>query len=309
MNLFKLFCLASLCFVLLVNSHSIQPDERPNIVWITSEDNSTHYMSLFNKNGIETPNIESIASQGLTFTNAFSNSPVCSAARSTLISGCYGPRLASHYHRKIEPVPMPDSLQMFPVYLKEAGYYTTNNSKEDYNIIKTQPVWNESSNTATWKNRNQSQPFFHVQNIHTTHEGRLHFTKEGMDTVINKTALNSFSIQPNHPQTELFRYTNAFYRDKIRQMDSEVGEVINELKKDGLFENTIIFYFGDHGGVLPGSKGYLYETGLHVPLVVYIPHKFESLMDQEIGTKVNGFVSFVDFASTVLNLAGVQDSR
>lgn len=282
------------------------PDEKPNIVWITSEDNSKHYMKLFDENGIETPNIEALASHGLIFTHAFSNAPVCSAARSTLISGCYGPRIASHYHRKLQMVPMPEGVRMFPAYLRDAGYYTTNCYKEDYNIIKADDVWDESSRDASWKNRQQDQPFFHVFNIHTTHESRLHFTKEQMDTTQTITNPESFSIQPNHPQTELFRYTNAYYRDKVRQMDQEVGEVVKELDDAGMLENTFIFYFADHGGVLPGSKGYIYETGLHVPFVVHIPEKYKHLIDAEIGSKVDGFVSFVDFGATVLSLAGVE---
>ena len=154
----------------------------PNIVWITSEDNSKHYMRLFDEHGVSTPNIEKLAENGVTFTNAFSNAPVCSAARSTLISGCYGPRLASHYHRHIKQTTMPDGLEMYPAYLKKAGYYTANNAKEDYNITKSDSVWDESSKKATWKKRAQGQPFYYVQNIYTTHESQMHFDKQQMDS-------------------------------------------------------------------------------------------------------------------------------
>ncbi|GGZ87959.1 sulfatase-like hydrolase/transferase [Algibacter mikhailovii] len=275
----------------------------PNIVWITSEDNSKHYMDLFDDHGTQTPNIEKLADHGIRFTHAFSNAAVCSAARSTLISGSYGPRLGTHYHRKLEKVPMPEGQEMFPYYLKQAGYHTTNNSKEDYNIFKSDSVWDESSKKATWKTRKPNQPFFHVFNIGTTHEGKLHFTEEDVKAG-TKTNPDSTFIFPNHPQTELFKYTNALYLDKIKQMDAEVGQVVDELKKEGLLENTFIFYFGDHGGVLPGSKGYLYESGLHVPLVVYIPSKYENSINLEPNTRSDAFVSFVDFGPTVLNLAG-----
>lgn len=277
----------------------------PNIVWITSEDNSVHYMKMFFEHGVSTPNIEKLADSGLKFTHAFSNTPVCSAARSTLISGVYGPRFASHYHRKQQPIPLPEGLSMFPAYLRNAGYYTTNNSKEDYNFIKPDDVWDESSNEAHWHNRQPGQPFFHVFNITTTHESRLHFSQEDM---LNPTQTDSslVFVQPNHPQTPLYRYTNAYYRDKIQQMDQEVGAVIAELEADSLLENTFVFYFADHGGVLPGSKGYLYETGLHVPLVVHIPQKYRGWIDQEIGSEVSGFVSFIDLAPTVLHLAGIN---
>jgi arylsulfatase A-like enzyme len=263
-------------------------------------------MELFDKNGTKTPNIEKLANSGIIFTHAFSNAPVSSAARSTLISGCYGPRIASHYHRKISMVPMPGSVEMFPAYLRKAGYYTTNNFKEDYNIIKSDSVWDESSREATWRNRREGQPFFHVKNIGTTHESRVHFTKEFMDSTQTITSPDSCFLFPYHPKTRLLKYTNALYRDKIREMDSEVGEIVVELEKDGLLENTFIFYFSDHGGVLPGSKGYLAETGLHVPLVVYIPPRYKNMVNMKPGSRCNGFVSFIDFGATVLNLAGVD---
>lgn len=281
-------------------------EQRPNIVWITSEDNSKHYLQLFDENGIPTPNIESLAEHGLIFNRAFSNAPVCSVARSAIISGCYGPRIGAQFHRKIATVPMPDSLKMFPAYLREAGYYTTNNSKEDYNINKTEGVWDESSKKASWRNRGENQPFFHVFNIGVSHESSMHFSSEDMETNTPETDQNSFEIQPNHPNTDLFKYTNALYRDKIREMDRQVGEIIKELKEDGRLDDTFIFYYGDHGGVLPGSKGYLYETGLHVPMVVHVPEKFKHLVNSPVGSSVNGFVSFIDLAPTVLNLAGID---
>jgi len=280
--------------------------EQPNIVWITSEDNSKHYMKLFDENGVKTPNIESLAEHGVIFTRAFSNAPVCSAARSTLISGCYGPRIASHYHRKIKKVPMPEGIEMYPAYLKKAGYYTTNNNKEDYNIFKADNVWDDSSKKASWRNRAEGQPFFHIQNYGITHESQLFFTEEDMQSADTLTDRNSCFVFPTHPNTEVFKYTNARYRDKIVTLDKQVGKLLDELKKDGLMENTFIFYYGDHGGVLPGSKGYLMEVGLHVPLVVYIPPKYKHLVNVQPGSENDAFVSFVDFGATVLNLAGAE---
>ncbi|WP_282080475.1 sulfatase family protein [Aquimarina algiphila] len=306
----ELSIISILTIILLAPASSCSQDknriEKPNIVWITSEDNSKHYLKMFDDNGISTPNIESLAEHGIVFHRAFSNAPVCSVARSAIISGIYGPKIAAQYHRKIATVPMPDSILMFPAYLREAGYYTTNNSKEDYNIIKGDSVWDESSRKASWRNRSEGQPFFHVFNIHNTHEGELHFTKKEMESNPTKTDENSFKIQPNHPDTKTFRYSNALYRDKIQEMDAKVGEVINELKKDDLLENTFIFYFGDHGGILPGSKGYLYETGLHVPLVIHVPKKYEHLGNVKKRSMIKGMVSFIDLAPTVLNLAGAQ---
>ncbi len=278
----------------------------PNIVWITSEDNSVHYLKMFDENGVTTPSIEALAKGGITYHNAFSNAPVCSVARSTLISGTYAPRTGVQFHRKIAKVPLPDSLKMFPAYLKEAGYYTANNSKEDYNFIKDAGVWDESSSEASYHKRSEGQPFFYVRNFATSHESRLHFTRAQMDSVKTSNDPAAFRGFPNHPDTEIFQYTNAYYRDKIQQMDRQVGEVVAQLEEDGLLDNTFIFYFGDHGGVLPGSKGYVYETGLHVPLVVYVPSAYHQSTGVQPGSAIHGFVSFIDFGPTVLNLAGIS---
>jgi len=287
-------------------SVSAQETKKPNIVWLTSEDNSAHYMSLYDKSGVKTPHIETLAEQGLVFNHAFSNAAVCSAARSTIISGVYGPKIASHYHRRQAKVPMPEGLTMFPAYLRQAGYYTTNNSKEDYNIFKSDDVWDKSSNKASWRNRMEGQPFFHVQNFAVTHEGSMHFPQDVLKEGKTDFDQSQVNIQPNHPQTELFRYSNARYRDRISMLDNQIGNFLTKLEEDGLMDDTFIFYFGDHGGVLPGSKGYLYETGLHVPMVIYVPKNFRHLVEVEAGSRIDGFVSFVDLAPTILNIAGVE---
>lgn len=283
--------------------------DRPNILWVTSEDNSKHYLKLFDEHGVATPNIEALSKQGVIFDNAFSNAAVCSSARSTLISGVYGPKGASHYHRRLQKVPMPTGVEMYPAYLKQAGYYTTNCHKEDYNIFKSDTVWDASSKKAHWKNRNPGQPFFHVFNIHTSHESRIHFSQKDFETkkTINKP--DAAFIQPNHPKTPLMKFTSAWYRDKIQQMDREVGAVVNEIKEAGLMEDTFIFYYSDHGGVLPGSKGYIQEVGLEVPLVVHIPEKYKHLVNVKAGTRNKGFVSFVDFGATLMNLAGITPPK
>ena len=151
----------------------------PNIVWLTTEDNSPHHMKLYNGDGAAMPAIEKLAKEGIVFENAFSNAPVCSVARSTLITGCYAPRIFTQFHRRAEYVPLPQGLMPFPFYLKQAGYYTTNNHKQDYNFILPDGVWDESSKKASYKNRKPGQPFFHVQNHTVTHEGVCILIKSG----------------------------------------------------------------------------------------------------------------------------------
>lgn len=280
--------------------------ERPNIVWLISEDNSKHFLKLFDEHGAETPHIAKLAEHGLIFENAFSNAPVCSVARTTLITGCYAPRIGTQFHRRNVEVPMPDGLKMFPAYLRDAGYYTANNRKKDYNAIEGDGVWDESSGKAHWRNRKDGQSFFYMQSFTTTHESSLHFPERVLKNEKTETDPQSVFINPYHPDTETFRYTYARYHDRVQQVDREIGEVVRQLEEDGLLEETFIFYFGDHGGVLPRGKGYAYESGLHVPLVIRVPEKFRNLSTFELGSRQSGFVSFIDFGPTALNLAGVK---
>ncbi|MEM9827412.1 MAG: sulfatase-like hydrolase/transferase [Planctomycetota bacterium] len=279
--------------------------DRPNVVWIMTEDNSKHYLRHFDSDGAPTPRIEAMAAHGVTFDRAFSNAPVCSVARTTLITGCYAPRLGTQFHRKLVPASLPDDLPMFPAELRRAGYHTSNRKKMDYNATASPDVWDESSGKAHWKNRGAGQPFFHVRTITATHESRLH-PQTNPENGPLETAADAVVLPPYFPDTPEFRHTRAKYQDLITAVDAKVGAVLDELAADGLLESTFVFYFGDHGGVLPRSKGYVYETGLHVPLVVRVPDAFADTVDRELGSRTKGFVSFIDFGPTVLNLAQAE---
>jgi arylsulfatase A-like enzyme len=297
----RLFIILFSIIKMVVWAHAAQ---QPNFVWIISEDNSIHYLDHFFPGGADTPNIKKMAKHGITYDNAFSNAPVCSVARSTLISGCYAPRIGTQYHRKTSMAPMPEGVRMFPSYLRDKDYYTTNRSKTDYNAVPGKGVWHESSGKAHWRKRNEGQPFFHKASYATSHESSLHFTARAMENQPTKHDPDSVRLAPYHPDTPTFRYTHARYLDNLVKIDDIVGKVIDELKEDNLLEDTFVFYFGDHGGVLPRSKGYAYESGLHVPLVVRVPKKFKHLVESESGHREKGFVEFVDFGPTILNLAG-----
>jgi len=298
-----------LIFVFIISSCNDELDPKPNILWIVTEDNSLHYMNLYTKGGAEMPNVSSLASEGIVFNNAFSNAPVCSVARSTIITGVYSPRIGTQYHRRMSLVKLPDDVKPLPVYLKEAGYYTSNNSKEDYNFIKDGEIWDESSGKASYKNRKKEQPFFHVQNFHNTHEGQLHFDQEHLENALKTNNLDSVKPFPYHPDTPTFRYTQSLYHNHHKDVDKEIGKFIKKLEDENLLDNTIIFYYADHGGVLPRSKGYIYESGLNVPLVVRVPEKFKKLSPFKSGSRTSTFIEFVDLVPTVLSLAGIEIPR
>lgn len=280
--------------------------ERPNVVWILSEDNSMHFLRLYGNPLGQTPAIEQLAGEGITFRHAFSCAPVCSVARTTLMSGMLAPRVGSQFHRRTKLAQLPDGADLFPAYLRRAGYYTTNNSKKDYNVVEGD-VWDESSRKASWRNRPTADtPFFHMQTTALSHESSLHFPKSKMKPSELQTDPSDVEVFPYHPDTPTFRFTYARYYDRMRAIDAEVAKIVAQLQADQLLDNTIIFYFGDHGGVLPRSKGYVYESGLHVPLVVRVPPKWRERLDVSPGMTSDGFVNFTDFGPTVLELCHVE---
>lgn len=274
----------------------------PNILWLVSEDNSP-FLGCYGDTFATTPNLDKLASEGILYDNAFANSPVCAPARSTLITGVYTTTLGTENMRSFYRIP--EFIRLFPEYLRELGYYTTNNAKTDYNFSplgeKMEAAWDESSSTATYKNREAGQPFFAVFNTSITHESSLH-TK--LDTLQHDP--EKVSIPPYHPQTSEMKYDWAQYYDKMTEMDEWVGEKLRELEEEGLAENTIIFYFGDHGGVLGRSKRFLFESGLRVPLIIKFPEKYRHLAPLDAGSKEDRLVSFVDFAPSLLNLLGME---
>ncbi|MDL2255751.1 sulfatase, partial [Parabacteroides sp. OttesenSCG-928-K15] len=282
--------------------------KQPNFVWFMIEDVAKHYLQIYNVDGsgAAMPHVEKMAAEGIVFNHAFCNAPVSSAARSTLFSGMYAPRAGMSWHRGLEQVNLPEGVKLFPGYLKEAGYYTYNSKKTDYNCITPEGSWdNAQAPQGEWRNRpDKDKPFFYVQTCAISHESCLHFSLEKMQKTATRHNPNDVRVAPNHPDTELFRYTYATFYDRIQDTDKELGLILQMLEEENELDDTFIFFFGDNGGALPGSKGYTNETGLHVPLVVYVPKNWRDKIDFPINSRANGFVSFLDFAPTLLQLAG-----
>ena len=299
----------SLC-ALPLHAKEAQVTEKPNVVWFLMEDLSPEYLRLFTngQSGAYTPNTSALAKSGIVFTRAYSNAPVSSAARTTLITGCYAPRFGGSLHRKIQEKPMPKDLHMFPYYLRQQGYYTSNCTKTDYNVELDNEAWdNIKSKIGDWRNRpDKSKPFFFMRSNGLTHESRLHFPLEAMRNKPTRNHPDSTFIHPSHPQTDLMRYTYATIYDRIGEADAELGKIVQMLKEDGELDNTIIFMFGDNGGVLPGTKGYTTNLGLHVPLVVHVPKKWQNKINLPIGSRCSMPVSFMDFGPTLIHLAGAE---
>ncbi|MFI3320978.1 MAG: sulfatase [Rikenellaceae bacterium] len=281
-------------------------DEKPNIVWIMLEDLADDYFSLYNPLGVKTPNIAKLASEGVIYENAYSNAPVSSAARSTLFTGCYANRIGVAFHRRIKSVNLANGGFIFPKYLQDEGYYTTNSTKTDYNFEYEKGWDNIKAGETAWRDRKDGQPFFHVITWMTTHEGKFFIDPNDPKQQETLFPMNSVHLAPQHPDTKAQRLTYAHLYDKIVEADKQVGNIIEELKKDNLLDNTFIFVMGDNGGNMAGTKGYSCELGLHIPLVAYVPEKYREELGVAAGDRKDGFVSFVDMGPTALSLAGVD---
>ena len=277
----------------------------PNILWLVSEDNSPDFIGVYGNDVVMTPNIDRLAETGVVYNHAFANAPVCAPARNTIITGMYANSLGNHQMRSYYKIP--DFVKYFPEYIREAGYYTSNNSKRDYNTASmdelTARAWDESSNTATYKNRQPGQPFFHVHNFGITHEGALFDSIPNEELSFNPDEMEVF---PYHPNTPTFRHDFAQYYHRHKQLDDQIGEFLDDLKQQGLYDSTIVFFYGDHGGVLPRGKRYLFESGTRVPMIVHVPQMYKHLIPEKIGTFSERIISFVDLAPTILNAAGVE---
>jgi uncharacterized sulfatase len=274
--------------------------ERPNILWLTSEDHGPH-MGCYGDSYASTPNVDRLAARGVIYTHAWSCAPVCAPARTTLISGMFAPSAGAEHMRSL--VPYPQGKKMFPQYLRETGYYCSNNAKEDYNLAKPGQVWDDSSARGHWRNRKNGQPFFAVFNSLKSHESQIRTRPHKQVHDPAKVRVPAY-----HPDTPEVRQDWAQYYDQISEADADAGRWLRALEQDGLAADTIVFYFADHGSGMPRSKRWPYDSGLHVPLVVYIPDKWRQLApsDYQPGGKSDRLVSFVDFAPTVLSLAGIQ---
>lgn len=288
--------------------------ERPNILWITAEDMS-RTLGCYGDSFATTPNIDQLASESARYTHAFATSPVCSPSRACLINGCMAPTQGSHAMRS--QIPIPAALSGFPTLLREAGYYTSNNVKTDYNSGAESRIkelaWDECSERANWRGRKINQPFFSVINLMESHQSRSmvwpyeQFQKE-VQSHLSASEIhnpNLAPLPPYYPDTPLVRKTVARYYDCVTRMDQRVGEILADLKADGLYDETIIFFYSDHGSGMPRHKRALLDSGMRVPLLIRIPEKYQGMARSVFGKgDVSRLVSFEDFGPTVLSLAG-----
>ncbi len=280
--------------------HAQDSPPRPNILWIVSEDNSTRWVGCYGNEEAETPNLDKLAAEGFRYTRCFADAPVCAAQRSTWITGMASLSLGTHPMRSHYPVP--EEIPVYPAALKAAGYYTHNARKTDYNGIDVRDNWDSHKDDPTpWRRAPEGQPWFGIVNIYTSHESRAF---GDVDNTKHDPANMDLAVY--HPDIPKIRKNYARYADHVTRMDAEVGKTLAALETDGLAEDTIVIYNSDHGGVLPRSKRFLYDSGTHCPLIMRIPEKFAKYRPGEPGEPVEEIVSFQDLPTTMLKLAGAE---
>jgi arylsulfatase A-like enzyme len=276
-------------------------------LWLVSEDNAP-LLGCYGDPLARTPALDKLARAGIVYERCFAQ-PVCAPSRFTLITGMYAASHGPAQHMRAEGK-IPAWLEGFPALLRRAGYYAVNNSKTDYNApIRINAAWDESSRSAHYRKRaTPTRPFFAVFNHEVTHESCL-FPEKDVAPVFPPTDPSSARVPPYQPDTPAMRADWARYYDRLALLDQQIAARLKALEDDGLAENTIVFYYSDNGGVLPRSKRFLQESGTRVPLIVYYPPKWRHLAPAPPGSRVREPVSFVDFAPTVLSLAGVAIPR
>jgi arylsulfatase A-like enzyme len=289
--------------------------ERPNILWITAEDMSAN-LGCYGDPFARTPNLDAFVRQAVRYTHAFATAPVCAPARACLITGVYATSLGNP-HLRCE-IPIPVEFKGYAAYLREAGYFTSNNVKTDYNlkdeVAFKKAAWDRCDPQAHWRQHRPGQPFFAVFNLMETHQSRSNvWSWDEFERDIgsrlrpeDRADPTKVPLPPFYPDTPLARRTMARYYDCIQAMDKVVGRILRELEADGLAADTIIFFYSDHGMGLPRGKRCLYDSGMHVPLLILFPKRWQHLAPAKPGETTDRLVSFVDFAPTVLNLAGVK---
>ena len=286
---------------------SARPPVRPNILWISIEDTSP-WLGFCGQKYALTPNLDALAKIGVSYTHAFATAPVCSPCRSAIITGRYATSLGTQGLRSRFPIP--DGFHGYPHYLRQAGYYCTNNVKTDYNTSAEPRLiresWDQCGAKAHWRGRKSGQPFFAIFNLMTPHQSQVFEKAKPHVGPALRHDPDKAPLPPYYPDTPTARATMARVHDCLTATDKQAGDILLELRKDGLLEDTIVFFWSDHGQGIPRGKRTLWDTGLRVPMIVYFPPKYRHLAPAAPGLTCDRLVYLMDLAPTVLSLAGLD---
>ncbi|TWT65799.1 sulfatase family protein [Crateriforma conspicua] len=282
-------------------------DDRPNIVWISCEDISPNLGCYGDPHAI-TPNLDRLAAEGVRFDRAFTTAGVCAVVRSSIITGMYPPSIGSQHMRS--RIILPPGVRPFPELMRAAGYFTTNREKTDYQFEPTPAIWDrQGKKHQDWRERpDPDQPFFSVINFTVSHESQVRHGEKRHAEVIDEIGeanrhdpIECADTMPDYmPNTPAARKNWAWYHDNITLMDKMAGEVLDRLEQDGLADNTLVFFWSDHGMGLPRGKRWIYDTGTLVPVIARWPDHLDA------GGRRPDLVTLMDLVPTTLQAAGVE---
>ncbi len=275
-------------------------EKRPNILWIIAEDLCPD-LGCYGEPLVKTPNIDKLASEGARYTNAFTTAPVCSASRSAFMTGMYQTSIGVHHHRshRYDNYRLPGPVKVITDYFRQEGYFTSNCAglkwgkpgKTDFNFKAEKPF-----DGTDWRQRKEGQLFYAQINFSETHR----VFKRDAENPIDE---NKVKLPPYYPDHAIARRDWANYLEHVQILDKKVGKVLKRLEDDGLADNTIVFFFGDHGRPHIRGKQFLYEGGIWVPLIIRWPGHIKPR------TVVDDLVSAIDFGPTSLKLAGIEPPK
>ncbi len=311
--LYKTFTRFFLLISLILSQTTIfAQNKKPNIVWITIEDTSPDFIGCYGNKQAVTPHIDSLATIGIKYTNAHSTNTICSPSRHTIITGVRTAADGAGHHRSTYN--MPSFVKGFAYYLKQAGYYTTNNHKTDYNLKEAQQFtnqnWNEQGGKADFENRkDKTQPFFAVFNVDESHQSRsmsssyAWYQKNVLTQLSEKEIIlpNELILPPFYKNSDSNRKYMARMYNSLQAMDKKVGQIVKKIKDAGEWDNTIVFFFSDHGQGMPRFKANASRLGTQVPFIIRLPAQYKHL-SKSINTNSDA-VSFEDLAPTMLSIA------
>ncbi len=321
------------CLLLLLSFYSkphkfeIEKSElpkRPNILWLVAEDLSP-VLPMFGDSSIETPTLSRLAAEGVSYTHVFSPSGVCAPSRAAIAMGLYPTRFGAQHMRTgfwaggrpsaaavnaqikffppglppYEALPPADA-HMHSEYMRMQGYFCTNRAKQDYQFVAPVTAWDQCGQNAHWRNRKPGQPFFSVFNFEVCHESQI-WAKANDSLWID--ADQKVNVPPYLPTTDIAMKDIRRMYSNVKEMDDQVGKIIKQLEDDGLLENTIIFWYSDHGGPLPRQKRLCYDSGLQLPMIIRFPNKWRA------GQIDSQLISFIDFLPTIMSLANVKPPK
>ena len=312
-KLFKFFFPLILMLTILIGYS--QKQNQSNIVWLVAEDQSQYFFPFYGDKSVNLLNISKLLNNGTVYDGMHSPYPVCAPARSGIITGMYPNSIGTGNMRALSgnknirsekeaslDVPyysskLAENIKPFTQILREKGYYCTNNSKRDYNFKLRDEAWDESSNDASWEKRKDGQPFFSVFNFNVTHESEI--WKRDKEEL--KVDPNNLTVPPVFPDDSISRHALAVNYSNLVEMDRQMGLIIKKLKDQGLYDNTYIFFYSDHGGPFPRHKRAIYETGSKVPLIVKFPLNIKAKEKRN-----RDMLNFIDFAPTILSIVGID---